>query len=130
VNKIHHHKPQHIVQVQHRRGCHTKSCDKRADKSYNKHHEHDCSNSNVMACIRNAAAKYHQSLGDAIRVASCESSFDPHNSYLGHYGLYQFLQSTFDSTIYRGKDIWSAKWNALAAMWMWAHHRRSEWACQ
>lgn len=86
----------------------------------------------VIACIREAAAKYNQPFADALRVAKCESSLNPgpSSAYAGHLGLYQFLQSTFDSTIYRGKDIWSAKWNALAAMWMWSVGRRGEWQCQ
>jgi hypothetical protein len=84
----------------------------------------------VFACIRFATIVHGQPYGDAIRVARCESSFDPRNSYVGHYGLFQFLQSTFDSTPYRGKDIWSPKWNSLAAMWMWKSGRRNEWACQ
>ncbi len=78
-----------------------------------------CSNRNVMACIREAAAFYRQPLTDAIRVARCESGFDPHNSYTGHLGLFQFLYpGTWNTTPYRDHDVYSAKWNALAAMWM------------
>jgi soluble lytic murein transglycosylase-like protein len=84
----------------------------------------------VKCWIAAAAKKYGQPLADAYRVANCESSFDPNNSYAGHYGLFQFLPSTFATTPYRNRDIWSPKWNSLAAMWMWAHKRRSEWQCQ
>lgn len=56
---------------------------------------------------------------------------DPHNAYTDHYGLFQFLYpSTWDTTPYARRDVWSAKWNSLAAMWMWANGRRGEWACQ
>lgn len=67
-----------------------------------------------------------------MRVANCESSMDPElapNS-AGATGLFQFLPSTWDTTPYANRSIYSAKWNSLAAMWMWAHHRRNEWVCQ
>lgn len=84
-----------------------------------------------MPCIVKAARRYGQPVEDALRVARCESSLDPHNEYLGHLGVFQFLYpGTWDTTPYAGKDVYSAKWNSLAAMWMWSHGRRSEWQCQ
>lgn len=69
-------------------------------------------------------------MSDALRVAYCESSYDPNTEYLGHYGLFQFLRSTWNTTPYRNRNIYSPKWNSLAAMWMWSVGRRGEWACQ
>ena len=89
-----------------------------------------CDRGAVMACIRFATIVHHQPYGDAVRVCRCESGFDPFNEYAGHYGLFQFLGSTFATTPYRNKNIWSPKWNSLAAMWMWKVGRRGEWACQ
>lgn len=89
-----------------------------------------CWKQGVKCWIRKAARKYHQPVADAMRVAECESGFDPNNSYAGHYGLFQFLPSTFATTPYRNRDIWSPKWNSYAAMWMWSVGRRGEWACQ
>lgn len=90
----------------------------------------------VKCWIRRAAKKYGQPLSDAMRVADCESDFNPgltNNVPVGSEyatGLFQFLPSTWQTTPYRHKDIFSARWNAMAAMWMWDAGRRNEWACQ
>jgi len=89
----------------------------------------ECSNSNVFACISNASRRWHVDYGLMVRRAKCESTFDPHNQYAGHDGLYQFLPSTFAETIYRHHDIWSAKWNALAAAEMQSEGQGSQWEC-
>jgi len=83
----------------------------------------------VKACIWQAAKKYRQPYGDAIRVANCESTFNPYASGK-HLGLFQFLPSTWQTTPYRNKDALKAKWNARAAMWAWSVGRRGEWECQ
>ena len=85
---------------------------------------------NIARChIYRAAKKYDQPVRDAVRVARCESNFRWWIS--GHHqGMYQFLYSTWATTPYAKKSPHSAKWNSLAAMWMWAHGRRGEWACR
>jgi len=83
----------------------------------------------VKACIWQAAKIFKQPYGDALRVARCESTFNPYSKGI-HLGLYQFLPSTWQTTPYRNKDALKAKWNALAAMWMWSVGRRGEWECQ
>lgn len=66
-----------------------------------------------------------------LRVARCESDLDPLAVGFGvHHGLYQFLASTWATTPYAGRWIHSAKWNALAAAWMWSVGRRGEWQCR
>lgn len=95
-----------------------------------------CFKKGVKCWIIFAADKYHQPVGDALRVAYCESSDNPrevnNEPVAGEYatGLFQFLPSTWATTPYARKDILDPHWNALAAMWMWAHGRRGEWACQ
>jgi hypothetical protein len=110
----------------HAPGCNTHRCDKREGVHYELHH---CSNANVQPCIVAAAMKYHQSIVAAKRVAYCESTDNPRAAG-GHEGLYQFLQSTYDTTPYRRRSVWMAHWNALAAMWMWAHGQKGQWQCE
>jgi soluble lytic murein transglycosylase-like protein len=89
----------------------------------------------VRCWITAAAKKYGQPLSDAFRVADCESDFNPgltNSEAVGSEyatGLFQFLPSTWATTPYRNRNIFSAKWNSLAAMWMWSVGRRGEWAC-
>lgn len=91
-----------------------------------------------LEALRLAAITYRQSYTDLLRVANCESpGLDPGlvNStavWNGEHatGLLQFLPSTFRSTPYRSENIFSPYANALAAGWMWANGRRSEWACR
>lgn len=83
----------------------------------------------VKACIWQAAKIFKQPYGDALRVAKCESTFNPFAQGV-HLGLFQFLPSTWQTTPYRNKNALKAKWNARAAMWMWAVGRRGEWECQ
>ena len=104
-------------------GCRSQACVERVARK-------QCNQTHVVACIRRAAIHHHQPFADALRVARCESSLDPYNEYVGHHGLYQFLTSTWATTPYRGHWIYSAKWQSLAAMWMWRVGRRSEWQCQ
>jgi len=89
-----------------------------------------CSQARPVPCIRAAAGRYRQPVADMLRVARCESGLDPYNSYAGHFGLFQFLRSTWATTPYRGRWIFSARYQALAAAWAWSVRRRSEWACQ
>ena len=45
-------------------------------------------------------------------------------------GLAQFMPSTWNGTPYRARSIWSAKWSALAAAWMYNQKRSGEWVCK
>ena len=106
-----------------KKGCQTRSCELRvADKQ--------CSQTRVVSCIRLGAWRHRQPFGDMLRVARCESSLDPFNEYAGHYGLYQFLSSTWATTPYRFHWIYSARYQSLATGWMWKVGRRGEWACR
>jgi hypothetical protein len=48
----------------------------------------------------------------------------------GASGLFQFLPSTWAGTPFGGFSIYSPYANALAAGWMEAHGRGSEWVCR
>lgn len=90
-----------------------------------------CSQKSVISCIRRAAILYNQSFPDALRVARCESKLDPYaRNKSGSTGLFQFLPSTWDTTPYRRRSIYSAKWQSLAAMWMFRQGRKREWVCR
>lgn len=82
-----------------------------------------------LCWIRRAARRWHQNYDNMVRVAWCESTMGQ-NVGNHHIGLFQFLQSTFNSTPYRGRPAAHPKWNSLAAAWMWAHGRRGEWECR
>lgn len=82
------------------------------------------------------------------RIPGCESKWDPLAVYPSSVastraeraqaiadddssGLYQFKPSTWRTTPYRWRSIWSAKFQALAAAFV--YHRDgggSEWECQ
>ena len=68
------------------------------------------------------------------RRARCESGGSPSpralNSASGAAGLFQFLPSTWSTTPFASFSIWSPYANAMAAAWMEAHGRGSEWACR
>lgn len=90
-----------------------------------------CSQQRPTACIGFAALKHRQSKAAMRRVAWCESRFYPYaRNPSGASGLFQFMPSTFRSTPYRNRSIWSARWNSLAAGWMFKVGRKGEWVCQ
>jgi soluble lytic murein transglycosylase-like protein len=92
---------------------------------------HD-SEQQILHYIAKAAKKYNQSKKAMVRVARCESSFDPCavNRSGPYYGLYQFLKSTWKSTPYGNHNIFDPKAQAMAAGWMWQQGRKNEWACK
>ncbi len=92
----------------------------------------DWSEQRVKRFIKEAADRYNQSERAMLRVALCESNYDPCavNPAGPYYGLYQFRKSTWDWTPYRKEDIYHPKWNALATAWMWKEGHKDHWACQ
>src|SRR5271155_5514884 len=80
-----------------------------------------CSDSNVPACIHEASSRWHVSYSQMLGRARCESSLNHLASNGTHFGLYQFLPSTWSGeTSYGSHSYWSAKWNALGAAEMQA----------
>lgn len=88
-----------------------------------------CSNSNVVACIRAAAVRWNVSFSLMLNRAMCESTLNPYASNGTHFGLYQFLPSTWDGTPYRNHSYNSAKWSSLAAALMQHEGQGGQWAC-
>jgi hypothetical protein len=86
----------------------------------------------IRRFIRRAAKRYKQSKRAMLRVAECESNFDPCavNRAGPYYGLYQYLKSTWKTTPYGNKDIFDPEAQAFATGWMWKEGRKDEWACQ
>jgi hypothetical protein len=117
-----------------RQSCKTRRCIERVAM-------HACSQTRPVPCIRRAALHWHVDLRTQLRRARCESGLNPY-AYNGapfnrapvqttrSSGLLQFLPSTWATTPYRGRSIWSAKWSALAGAWMQRAGRGSEWACR
>ena len=92
-----------------------------------------CTQDRVVNCIRLAARKYNVSFDMLMRKAHCESRLNPHATNGAHDGLFQFRTappSTWATTPYRNKSVWSAKWNAFAAAWMHSVGRGGEWECR
>ena len=112
------------AQAEARKGCNTLACEKRVALK-------QCSQKRVVPCIRYAALRYRQPVGDMLRVARCESGLNPYAvGFRIHRGLFQFnYPGTWNTTPYAGRNPFSAKWNSLAAAWMWSVGRRSEWEC-
>ncbi len=90
-----------------------------------------CSQVHVRSCVHRASLRWYVSYPMLMRKAWCESRLNPLavNGSSNATGLFQFLPSTWWTTPYGRRPIFSAKWNALAAAWM--HHvgRGSEWSC-
>jgi len=86
----------------------------------------------VQQCIHRAAIRWNVSESMLRRKAWCESRMNPsaYNASSGSSGLFQFIPSTWRTTPYARRSIWSAKWSSLAAAWM--HHvgRGGEWSCR
>jgi hypothetical protein len=63
--------------------------------------------------------------------AMCESTLNHRASNGTHFGLYQFLPSTWrNETSYGSHSYWSAKWNALGAAEMESKGMGDQWVCQ
>jgi hypothetical protein len=68
----------------------------------------------------------------ALRVAACESGFNPnaYNRSSGASGLFQFLPSTWAHTPYAGRSVFDPDANARAAAWLYQQDHGSAWTCR
>jgi soluble lytic murein transglycosylase-like protein len=70
----------------------------------------------------------------ALRVAKCESSYNPNaiNRYSGASGLFQFMPSTWKSTpqAKAGKSVFDPVANAQAAAWLYKRAGPRPWVCK
>jgi len=68
----------------------------------------------------------------ALRVAACESGYDPYavNRASGASGLFQFLPSTWAFTPYAKSSVFDPSANAKAAEWLYSRDGPSQWQCK
>jgi uncharacterized protein YabE (DUF348 family) len=90
----------------------------------------------IEQIIRDAAAKYGADATQLLRVAYCESRYDPnaYNSVLGASGLFQIIPGTWAANSpragYGGASVFDPVANASTAAWMFAHGQAGQWACK
>lgn len=90
----------------------------------------------IAAIIRAAAAKYGVDEELLLRVAYCESRYDPlaYNGVLGASGLFQIIPGTWRAYSvyagYAGASVWDPVANANVAAWMFARGEARQWACK
>jgi len=89
----------------------------------------------IADIIRAAAAKYGVDPEQLLRVAYCESRYDPlaYNSVLGASGLFQIIPGTWRANSgpagYAGASVWDPVANANVAAWMFSTNKSGQWAC-
>jgi len=104
--------------------CQTRACVQRVAARF-------CAHGRVVSCIHRGALRWRVSFTMMRRKAWCESRMNPWaRNPSGASGLFQFLPSTWWSTPYGNRSVFSAKWNALGAGWMHAVGRGGEWVCR
>lgn len=90
----------------------------------------------IEAIIRAAAARFGADPQQLLRVAWCESRYNPsaYNGILGASGLFQIIPGTWAANSVRagfaGASVWDAYANANVAAWMFAHGQAGQWACK
>ena len=92
-----------------------------------------CTQTRLVNCIRGATRRYGGSFAHNVACARSESGLNPYaRNASGAAGAFQFLPSTFQGTLRRmgvgAKSIYSAEWNARAAVWKFAHDGYGEWS--
>lgn len=92
--------------------------------------------SEIAAIITAAADKYGVSADTLLRVAYCESRYDPlaYNGILGASGLFQIIPGTWRANSvaagYGGASVWDPVANANVAAWMFSRGQARQWACK
>jgi len=111
------------VQAHRGKHCHSRACPERVAMK-------QCGQARPVACIRRAALRHRVSFRLQLAIARCESGLNPfvtNREGSGSSGLMQFMPATFDSTPYRHRSIFSAKWNALAGAWLMRRAGTGPW---
>jgi uncharacterized protein YabE (DUF348 family) len=92
--------------------------------------------SEIEAIIRDAAAAQGANADQLVRVAYCESRFNPgaYNASSGASGLFQFLASTWAANSvragYAGASVFDPVASANVAAWMFARGQAGQWVCR
>jgi hypothetical protein len=88
----------------------------------------------VPGMIVGAARRYGLDPDRMLRVAWCESEYDPNAEGDGgaSWGVFQFQRALWSETPQgrAGLSRKDAAANIEAAMWAWSHGKRSHWSCQ
>ena len=90
----------------------------------------------IAAIIRAAAAKYGVDPEQLLRVAYCESRYDPlaYNPVLGASGLFQIIPGTWRANSvaagYGGASVWDPVANANVAAYMFSLGQARQWSCK
>jgi soluble lytic murein transglycosylase-like protein len=90
----------------------------------------------IAAIIRAAAAKYGVDGELLLRIAYCESRYDPlaYNGVLGASGLFQIIPGTWRANSapagYGGASVFDPVANANVAAWMISRGGAGQWACK
>jgi len=91
--------------------------------------------SDIEAIIRDAAAAQGANAEQLLRVAYCESRYNPgaYNAS-GASGLFQFLPSTWTANSVRagfaGASVWDPVASANVAAYMFARGQAGQWVCR
>jgi Transglycosylase SLT domain len=96
---------------------------------------YQCTQGKPVNCIRAATRVYGGDFAHNVACARSESGLSPYarnGGGSGATGLFQFMPSTWSSTLARmgvgAKSIYSAKWQARAAAWKFGHDGFGEWS--
>jgi uncharacterized protein YabE (DUF348 family) len=90
----------------------------------------------IEAIIRDAAAAQGANADQLLRVAYCESRFNPgaYNSSSGASGLFQFMPATWAANSvragYAGASVWDPVASANVAAYMFARGQAGQWSCR
>ena len=90
----------------------------------------------IAVVIQAAAAKHGVDPETLLRVAYCESRYDPlaYNSVLGASGLFQIIPATWRANSaragYGGASVWDPVANANVAAWMFSIGQARQWSCK
>jgi hypothetical protein len=89
-----------------------------------------CSSLRFNRCLDRASLTYRVPKGWLYRVSWCESRWQQFaRNASGSTSYFQFLPSTWATTRYRFRWIYSPRFQALAAAEMYRAGRASEWVC-
>ena len=92
--------------------------------------------SDIIAVIRSAAATWGADPDQLLRVAYCESRYDPdaYNASSGASGLFQFMPRTWAANSvragYGGASVFDPVANANTAASMFANSQAGQWSCK
>jgi soluble lytic murein transglycosylase-like protein len=88
----------------------------------------------IIALIRDYSIKYNVDPERSIRIAKCESGFNPLAvNATGHTGLFQFNLRTFKANAKRlsleNPDVFNPEHNIQIATWMFSQNQYWQWGC-